>query len=116
MKTLKPVEPEGLAVPAQVDLDPRTLMAFELHRIHYARAIRTIHRKYNSVRKAFVRREAGGSLLRVKKLARITLIADLIATHNLAAQTPSGPARITTVEGITEYRLGTAYRCDPEMD
>ena len=46
----------------------------------------------------------------MRKLARIALIAGLIAGQNLTAQTPPAPTKVTTVEGITEYRLGNGLQ------
>jgi zinc protease len=46
----------------------------------------------------------------MRKLARIVVIASFIAAQSVAAQTPSAPTKVTTVEGITEYRLSNGLQ------
>src|SRR5688572_29361334 len=47
----------------------------------------------------------------MRKLARLTLIASLLAVQSLAAQTPGAtPTKLTSVEGITEYRLANGLQ------
>jgi len=44
------------------------------------------------------------------KLARTLLIATFLVASSATAQTPSAPVKITTVEGITEYRLSNGLQ------
>jgi zinc protease len=41
----------------------------------------------------------------MKTIVRFALLAALLAATTFTAQTPAGPVRVTSVEGITEYRL-----------
>src|SRR4030095_11959835 len=54
--------------------------------------------------------EVDGSLLRMKKFVRTLLITSFLVASTVTAQTPSSPVKITTVEGITEYRLSNGLQ------
>jgi zinc protease len=72
------------------------------------------------VKKFFVPSDADGSLLRMRKLARLFIIVGLLVAPALpaqpfqqgqpAAQAAAAPTRVTSVEGITEYRLANGLQ------
>src|SRR5262245_25415371 len=46
----------------------------------------------------------------MKKIMRLVLVLGLLVAPVLPAQTPAAPTKVTTVEGITEYRLNNGLQ------
>ena len=70
---------------------------------------RTVER-YSIEAEPFLAIPSNDRLVTMKKLASLALVLGLILAPTAPAQTPSAPVKVTSVEGITEYRLANGLQ------